>query len=117
MSGRELEFAFKWHGSQYHIPVPRDLDVPGMEQFVRGLFARDRIDFRIAHTAGGGWTAKYPAHGLFDPSGSPNLSIRVDINPDRQGWSVSSPASNDSLPDFLGGLLTDRNFMGFGPRE
>jgi hypothetical protein len=111
MSGAELEFAFKLDGSQYHVPVPPDGSPP--DRFIKDLFARDRIDFRIAHAAQGGWTASFPSHGLFTRSEN-QRSIRVDIEPDRQGWSLnSSNPGTDSFPEFLGGLLTNSEFYGF----
>jgi len=113
LSGSELEYAFKVAGSQYHVPVPHGFGDSAMHKFIRDLFALDRIDFRISHPAqGGNWAAPFPSHGLFDAHDN-RQSIRVDISPDHQGWNISSPAGSDSLPDFLGALLTTSRFYGF----
>lgn len=112
ISGAELEHAFIARGSQYHVPAPRGLDHEHARQFVSALFARNRIDISAKHPAAAGWFSNFPSHGLFDALNNP-YSIRVDIGHDRKSWDVSSPTSNDSLPDFIGQLLTESRFYGF----
>jgi hypothetical protein len=102
LPGREIEHAMKVQAAQYHVPV-----MPGGDarQFICDLFNLDSISFRVSHPVNAGWNSGFPSHGLFDANVG-TTTARIDINPDRQGWSVTGSGGNESLPAVIGHLLS-----------